>query len=181
MSANTVIDTGGIVRIPGLPALSQNRLWHPASVRWVAIAPSGAVEVHTSDNQVALVADDGGWLQWQMMLDIAAVLNPAHDCADHRMELHEITDDVDGMVLEPCLRHASSLAYRTNPVATALIAGLERTLTPRRVWGPVVWLGNAADDGVHTSVTNDRVTALREFARYALQPPHRGHVLDTAQ
>ncbi|MGH3625644.1 MAG: hypothetical protein ACRDQ5_28385 [Sciscionella sp.] len=168
MSVNTMIDTGGMVRIPGLPILSHNRSWHPASVRWVAIAPSGAVEVHTSDNQVALDADDGRWLQWQMVLDIAAVLDPADDCVEHRMQVHEVTDDGDGIVLQPCLRHESSLTYRDNPVATALIAGLERTVTPRQVWGTVVWLGNADEDGVHASVTNHRVTALREIARHAL-------------
>ncbi|MGH3624927.1 MAG: hypothetical protein ACRDQ5_24570 [Sciscionella sp.] len=168
MSVNTVIDTGGIVRIPGLPTLSHNRSWHPASVRWVAITPSGAVEVHTSDNQVALVAEDGRWLQWRMVLDIAAVLDPANDCVEHRMQVHEVTDDGDGMVLEPCLRHSASLAYRNNLVATALIAGLERTVTPRQVRGTVVWLGNAAADGVHASITNNRVTALRDFAQHAL-------------
>lgn len=164
MSANTVIDTGGIVCIPGLPTLSHNRPWHPATVRWVAITPSGVVEVHTSDNKVALDVDDGRWLQWRMVLDVAAVLDPANDCTDHRMEVHEITDGVDGMVLEPCLRHPSSMAYRSNPLATALIGGLEgRTSRPREVWGTVVWLGLADEDGVHASVTNDRVVALREI------------------
>ncbi|MGH3623514.1 MAG: hypothetical protein ACRDQ5_17230, partial [Sciscionella sp.] len=70
--------------------------------------------------------------------------------------------------LEPCLRHRSSLAYRNNPVATALIAGLERTVTPRQVRGTVVWLGNAAADGVHASITNHRVEALRDLARHTL-------------
>lgn len=88
------------------------------------------------------------------------------------MEVHEITNDVDGMVLQPCLRHDSSLAHRNNPVATALIADLEgRTAKPRQVWGAVVWLGYADEDGVPASVSNDRVAARRELVRHALRPP----------
>ncbi len=148
----------------GLPELNGDWLNERTPVvRWVAITPEGEVEVHESENRLAMAPDGDGWWQWRLFADIYAVVDPLGHCADHWTDAWDVVDDEGGVFIDPCGHPRSALP--ANPLASQIIASATGQWCKAR--GTVVWLGGADESGVHVCATDRKIAELRAFAERA--------------
>jgi hypothetical protein len=158
-----------VLNVPGLGALVDDLLAEPQTVRWVSISPAGQLQEHDTGNRHAFCEKLDCRLQWQLVCDVYAAIDPHGQCGDHLLSVGEIVNDDErgGRFLVPC-RHGDG--GQENPLASAMLHRLPGKHPPV-VHGTVAWIGYAADDGLHTSATGEQVAALRALPQAVYESP----------
>src|SRR2546422_8845873 len=96
-----------VVNVPGLGVLTEDRLGEPATERWISISPAGEIREHVSTNRHAYCVELDSRLQWQLIRDVYAAIDPYGRCGDHMLGVAEVICDHEraGIFLSPC-RHS---------------------------------------------------------------------------
>lgn len=157
--------SGNSLRVPGFPLFSIERVGSPANLRWLSITVDGVVTVHAVPNRIGYVAERGTWVQWRLVREVSAVIDPESQRADLLGVREVIETPGDGVLVLPHPPGADPGAWPENPVVTGMLA---RIGINRLVHGGVAWLGDTdPGSGMHADLSNYRLDCLHIMAAQA--------------
>ncbi|WP_166677593.1 hypothetical protein [Amycolatopsis arida] len=150
------------MRLPGWPPLTRERLGDPPTVEWLSIAPTGRVEVWTSDNLLGYAPAHDVWVQWQLIYDVYLLICPAG--YGHIRDVRSVHSP-HGTVMSPRRRADDDRTWPLNRVATGMAESLDVPLAGEPLYGTVAWLGELTKpDRLHVSLDNRRIERLGALA-----------------